>query len=443
MQCSTPNGTADGRPTWDGVPVGVAYEGRVDGRAGPVFRLVPSAEFDRNDYRLEWLVRGVLVRGQPAVLGGGKKSLKTSLGVDLAISLGTGTPFLDHFPVRRARVAMISGESGEAVLQETARRVCRAKGVSMDAVEACWGFRLPQLGNLEHLDALAQAVQENRVDVLLIDPLYLCLLSGLEGVQASNLYQMGPLLLNAAQTFLPLGCTPVLFHHFKLRREDPLGEPQLEDLSFSGIQEFARQWVLTGRREKYEPGSGEHRLWLSVGGSAGHSGLWALDIDEGRLGDDFGGRTWEVTIASAAEVRADRVDVKDKARADKDSRKDRDDDARLLKALDALAARQPKPAGKKKTRKDEQPVAVVYTKVRDLAKLNSPRMTRSVHRLVTEGIIEEVDIFVSVGRNKGGKRPAKGLRRKPREEKFGTIGTDAFCPDSPDIHTNIGTESPK
>ena len=37
---------------------------------------------------------------------------------------------------------------------------------------------------------------------------------------------------------------------------------------------------------------------MSVGGSAGHSGLWGVNIDEGSR-DDPGGRRWDVDISAA------------------------------------------------------------------------------------------------------------------------------------------------
>ncbi len=243
------------------------------------FRFLMSAEFDAATYARKWLVRHILACGQTSVMGGPRKALKTTLLVDLAISLGTATPFLGEFQVpNRCRVAIMSGESGEATLQETARRVAAAQGIALATADVFWCFQLPQLANAADLATLQQAVLEAKIDVLIIDPLYLALLAsvGGDGPQASNLYQMGPLLMAVARTCLSVGCTPILAHHFRLQRADHYGEPQLEDLAFAGIQEFARQWVLLGRREKYEPGTGSHRLWLSVGAAPGiqGSGRW-------------------------------------------------------------------------------------------------------------------------------------------------------------------------
>jgi replicative DNA helicase len=364
------------------------------------FRFRPPEEFDRTEYRLEWYVEDVLVRGQPGVLGGSKKSLKTSVAVDLAVSIGTGQSFLGRFPVaRRARVGFLSGESGEATLQETFRRVCRARGVTLATSDVWCEFRLPQLSSRTDLAGLAAAVRAAGVEVLFLDPLYLCVLGGLgaEGLQASNMYQMGPLFLNVSQTLLPLGCTPLLVHHFKMTRADPYGEPELDDLAFSGIQEFARQWVLLGRREKYEKGSGRHKLWLATGGTAaGHSGVWALDVNEGVAGKDFMGRVWEVELAAAGQARQDDRDVKRRAGLEEQARKDAADDNALMTALDKLS-----PDGH----------WAGYNKVQLLAKLGDGPMLRAATRLQDRRLIVEAERVVETVIGNGGTRLVKGLRR--------------------------------
>jgi hypothetical protein len=65
-----------------------------------------------------------------------------------------------------------------------------------------------------------------------------------------------------------------------------------------------RQWILLNRRVKYDPQlAGYHELWISVGGSAGHSGLWGVNIDEGSP-QDLGGRRWNVEVVSPIEAQA-------------------------------------------------------------------------------------------------------------------------------------------
>src|SRR5262249_20202130 len=81
--------------------------------AGFVWRPMTSADFAKADFRPQWLVRNVLVRGQPAIIGGAVKTLKTGLGVDLAIALASGGKFLgaERFAAERVRTAILSGES--------------------------------------------------------------------------------------------------------------------------------------------------------------------------------------------------------------------------------------------------------------------------------------------------------------------------------------------
>jgi replicative DNA helicase len=248
-----------------------------------------ATEFNRTKFRMKWLIRDFLVDGQPGVVGAPKKSMKTSTMVDLAVSLASGLPALGKFEVPEpVPVLLISGESGGYTLQETIRRVCGSKGLEGIDVESLEGRlfigdELPQLGVEQDLDALAAYIRDHGIRVVIIDPLYLCLFQGSSGkrLDPGNLYDVGPLLLAVSRTCLDAGAAPILVHHFKKNGADPYDLPELEELAFAGIQEFSRQWILLKRRERFEPGSGCHQLWLVVGGSAGHAGEWALDIDEG------------------------------------------------------------------------------------------------------------------------------------------------------------------
>jgi replicative DNA helicase len=254
-----------------------------------------------------WLVNGLLVRDQPAVVGGPKKSLKTSLVIDLAVSLSTGTPFLDHFEVPApVRVALLSGESGAGAIRDTAGRVCAARGLRLgDCQDLLWHFRLPRLSRQGDLDLLADFLRDQQLGVLVLDPLYLCLLERGSGLSATSVFDVGSVLAEVANLCMDAGTTPVFVHHagkVSAAKKARAGRPlELEDLAFAGMAEFARQWVLVSHRSRYRPGSGRHELHLSVGGSAGQSGLYGVDVEEGVLAEDFTGRTWQVAVRPAEE----------------------------------------------------------------------------------------------------------------------------------------------
>jgi replicative DNA helicase len=277
-------------------------ESKHQASTGFQLQFLDSASFSREPYPRDWLVTPLFIVGQPGVIGGARKTLKTSLIVDLAISLGTGKPFLGAFDVpQQRRVAVLCGESGEATVQETAQRICAAKQVRLNRdCTVFWAFRLPQLSRPSHRASLRRSLEDNEIEVVFLDPLYLCLLGAGQGASAANLYEVGPLLFKTAQACLAAGATPILVHHtLKTARSAAKGDtnappPELNDLAFAGIAEFARQWLLIGRRSPYQPGSGLHQLALNVGGSAGQSGRWDVEIDEGVLGEDFKGRVWDV-----------------------------------------------------------------------------------------------------------------------------------------------------
>ena len=266
------------------------------------YNAITMRQLDAAEYSIEYLIEGTLVAGQPCILCGGKKMLKTSLLVEMFLSLATTSPFLGRLRVeRRVMAGMMSGESGMATLQETFRRVARAKGYSLADVQGVLlSSDLPRFGDIEHMDAMRTFIRENAIEVVGIDPAYLCMPGG----DAGNLFIVGEMLRAISQVCEQEGCTLVLAHHDKKGIIDPYQPPELENIAWAGFQEFARQWILVGRRERYEPGTGEHRLWLNCGGSAGHSSLWALNVSEGAY-DGKTERQWEVELMPAAEARED------------------------------------------------------------------------------------------------------------------------------------------
>jgi len=197
------------------------------------------------------------------------------------MSIATGKPFLDRFPVLETRnVFVISGESGALTLMNTLGSIAEAKGVSAEdirnKIQVC--CNLPQLTSPDDQMALVGELVETECNVVFVDPLYMCMKVGGD---ASNVYEMGQVLQPILKRFCNAGITPVLLHHFRKAGSKDFGEePELLDFSQSGVAEAARQWILLKRRSTYRA-DGNHELWFTYGGSAGHQGAGVLDVHNG------------------------------------------------------------------------------------------------------------------------------------------------------------------
>ena len=299
------------------------------------FKLLDVNDLLDGNFTIDYLVNGLLVKNQPAIIAAPQKSLKTTLSLDLAISLaagGIGGRFLNQFRVETAhRVGVMTGESGLATVQETIKRICAAKNIDPLDLRGRLAVtdEIPMLHQLPDLNGVEMLLAKLELDVLIMDPVY----QMIDGTEAGNLFRMGQQLKPLSDICRGMGCTPILIHHTKRSSDagknfEPLG---LEDISWSGFAEFARQWILINRRERYREGSGDHRLWVNYGGSAGHSGLWAVDVEEGSNNAQQG-RSYTVTVQEAREAR-------DAAQAEREAEREQTAAAKRAKALDGYVQR--------------------------------------------------------------------------------------------------------
>lgn len=348
-------------------------------RTAIVYERITSAELAKADYSQEYLIENILVARQPLIIAGSHKTLKTSLIIDAAISLALGGFYLGKFKVaRQCRVGVMTGESGLSTIQETANRVCIAANIRLAQLEnLIWSPDLPRFGDVRHLNALEKFIDNDGIEVLPIDPAYLCL----PGADAGNLMMQGELLSSVSQLCQERGVTMMLAHHTKRHTgRDAFDYPELSDIAWSGFAEFARQWWLIGRRERYEPGTGEHRLWLSVGGSAGHGGLWALDVNEGTR-QSLEGRYWQVDVSSASEAQEQTEQRRDDAQQARQAKQQEDDVRAIVNAMTSLT-------GNEGTKTD----------IRDASGIRSTRFGPALASAIAAGYLEPTAI--SKGNNR-------------------------------------------
>jgi replicative DNA helicase len=341
---------------------------------GPEFDLglTIGTDFVAQEDDEDWIIKDVMMAGEPAANGGPSKTAKTLVSTDQFISISTGTPFLDRFPVPRARtVAWISGESGRRAIKEHALNVCRSRGLSAnDLRNIFFGLRVPQFTDQEHMDVLRRAIEDNGIEVIGIDPFYLALGTG---VNPNDMFEMGRALKEVTDTCLEAGATPVIVHHFTKFRPNPFAPPTHSEFSHAGMTQFMRQWIMLAPRERYDAEHGIFKLHLCFGGSSGQSGEYALDIEVGKKGDGYQ-RKWDVKIFTSGEVIADKREQAALEKAEKEAAK-----------VAEKAAKEQKQVKQALTVFRQNGGKATANKLKDALGISGSTAARIMYLLVTEG----------------------------------------------------------
>jgi AAA domain len=167
-------------------------EGYGDGPSGPRLRIRDVADVVAQvaaSGQPSWLVEQLWPTDAYGVVGAEDKAGKTWAGLDLGVSVVTGTPWLGHFPTGRpGPVVAFLGEGGERATVRRLVAIVRARDLELGdlrGLRLC--FAVPHLTNPADLAEVAWEVEQSGPALVLVDPLYLAA----RGAKGSDLYAMG------------------------------------------------------------------------------------------------------------------------------------------------------------------------------------------------------------------------------------------------------------
>lgn len=137
-----------------------------------VLPVVRAAELDEPDAARRWLIETLWARAGVGIIGGAPKCCKSWLGLDLAVSVASGTPCLDTFPVAEpGGVLIYMAEDAAAVVKTRLAGLCHHRGLALAALPL-FVITAPSL----RLDLprdqrrLAETVRREAPRLLLLDP---------------------------------------------------------------------------------------------------------------------------------------------------------------------------------------------------------------------------------------------------------------------------------
>jgi AAA domain len=150
------------------------------------------------------------------MLAAQEKAGKTWAALDLAVSVATGQPWLDHFACPNpGPVLVFLGEGGERATVRRIEAIATNKAVDpdqlADQLRLC--FRVPRLaapGAGGELAAIQQELQAHPAVLVVLDPLYLAA----AGASGSNLYDMGAVLQAIQGVCQQAGCALLVVTHW-------------------------------------------------------------------------------------------------------------------------------------------------------------------------------------------------------------------------------------
>jgi AAA domain len=202
-----------------------------------------------------WLVEELWCARSVGVIGGAPKCAKTWLGLDMALSVATGTPCLGKYAVPEpGPVLVYLAEDALLVVRERIEGMARHRGLDLDQVEI-YVITAPVLRLDQDRDRtrLWETTRRLRPRLLLLDPLV-----RLHGIDENHAGEVAELLAYFRSLQRQLGLSVLLVHHTRKNATDGVAAGQ--GLRGSGdIHAFGDSNLYLQRTKEHLILSSEHR----------------------------------------------------------------------------------------------------------------------------------------------------------------------------------------
>lgn len=170
----------------------------------------------------EWLVEGIWQKGTYGMIAGEPKTYKSIQATDLALSVASGRPYLNYFPVTTTgAVLYVQEENNEQTVQDRVFKVAASKGL-LQATP--YGWQLPNdlplyfsnnygidLTKKDSRDLIESTVEKIKPVLLILDPLYMMLGT----VDENSATEVGDVLRWLTHLRNEYGLAIMLCHHYK------------------------------------------------------------------------------------------------------------------------------------------------------------------------------------------------------------------------------------
>jgi hypothetical protein len=173
----------------------------------PVVRV---GEIPSEEHAQRWLVEQLWGESSVGVIGGAPKCAKTWLGLDLALSVATGTACLGKYAVPRAGPVLVYlAEDALPVVRERVEGMARHRGLHLAGVEI-HVITAPtlRLDRGPHRERLMETAKRIRPRLLLLDPLV-----RLHGIDENHATEVAGLLAYFRSLQRRLDLSVMLVHH--------------------------------------------------------------------------------------------------------------------------------------------------------------------------------------------------------------------------------------